>query len=116
MITQIVVVRAEGPNELCGSWTFKGPTAEDEANKKLRQISLTAPKGGGYDKCDVTVTLSSGEEFTTRHDVKLNDIDGTVYDHAERWLSYLVTSDKKIITPETKKEATALLAVLRATR
>ena len=118
MIVKVKVHRAEGPNDLCGTWEFSGHQAETLANIKLREISRTAPKGGGHDKCDVTITLDSGEEITSRHDVEFNNIDGTVRDHAEKFLSFYVESDKADMlerrNPGFREYARKFLQALRA--
>ena len=91
-ITKVTVQRAEGPNTSDFSLhTFEGETAEAAANSFLREIAQTAPKTGGYDKCDLTVTLVSGDTIGLRHDVKhtsLPDNDTDVRQHLRDFLFY----------------------------
>lgn len=67
-VKSIRLVRAEGPAEECdkpqtvSSWL--------EANRVLRQWSETAPREGGYDKCDFTITYEDGETYEGRYDLK----------------------------------------------
>ena len=66
-IKDIVIVRAEGPCELCGQKppvkTFK------EADAILKDSAQTAPETGGYDKHDFIVTFEDGEKYEGRIDV-----------------------------------------------
>lgn len=41
-----------------------------EANANLAHLSMFAPKGGAYNKCDFTITFEDGEEYTGRYDLK----------------------------------------------
>lgn len=115
MIVKVDVTRAEGPNDLLGSWAFEGQDCEAQANAKLEEISQTAPDSGGYDKCDVVVTLHNGETITCRHDVQRNNTDLSVREHAERFLRYYATAKENWIEqkrPEMKKECIRLLELL----
>lgn len=71
-IIQVEIVREEGPisDETKGKRTFSGDDAEPLANQFLRLISETAPKHGGYDKTEVTVTLVTGDVMKCRFDIK----------------------------------------------
>lgn len=62
-----MVNRGEGPCHECG----KPQTVKtfDEANDVLRSWARTAPKGGGYDKCDFVVTYDNGDTYSGRFDL-----------------------------------------------
>lgn len=61
-VKEIVLTRAEGPSHLCDRPTKAGSFAH--ANAILFQWATTAPKDGGYDKCDFTISYETedGEE------------------------------------------------------
>lgn len=69
----ILLNRAEGPTAECGEILLAarpGVSAWDRADAQLRAWSHTAPgKGGGYDKCDFTVTFADGETYKGRYDL-----------------------------------------------
>lgn len=69
----ILLNRAEGPRAECGEVLLtarRGVTAFERATAQLRAWSHTAPgKGGGYDKCDFTVTFADGEVYRGRYDL-----------------------------------------------
>lgn len=65
---KIEVHRGEGPQSECdGKWhafsTFR------EAEILLSKWAQTAPKKGGYDKCDFKVTYEDGETYDGRADI-----------------------------------------------
>ena len=64
-VRSVEIHRAEGPSHLCITRTA-GSFAE--ANRILRENAETAPKGGAYDKHDVTVTFEDGETYEARMD------------------------------------------------
>lgn len=69
----ILLNRAEGPTAECGEVLLtatRSASAWDRASAMLRAWSHTAPKkGGGYDKCDFTVTFADGETYKGRYDL-----------------------------------------------
>jgi hypothetical protein len=65
----ILLNRAEGPSRECGEKTFTGPDCWQQAHRQLRNWSYSAPKGGGYDKTDFTVTFADGNEYEGRFDL-----------------------------------------------
>lgn len=71
-VTKVKIRRAEGPRELCdGTFrVFEGEDAETQGNAYLREISQTAPRGGGYDKTDVRILFANGQKWDARFDVK----------------------------------------------
>jgi hypothetical protein len=94
-IIKIVVDRAEGPSALC----FKTEHATiAEANKRLRDISMTAPRSGGYDKTDVTVffdgtDINGDDGWNFRFDVKYitqPDNDTDIIKHVQDWINFLM--------------------------
>lgn len=105
-ITKVRVNRYEGRIDECGDVVFKGEDAEEMANEYLRKISLTAPKNAGYHKTGVAIVI----EIQSRHDVKFLDIDGTVREHALRWLRFCDTWPH--LTEEYKVEAKLLAELL----
>jgi hypothetical protein len=66
-VKSITITRAEGKIHECGipvtvtSWA--------EAQKVLFRWSMTAPRTGGYDKCDFEVTWANGETHKGRYDL-----------------------------------------------
>lgn len=71
-MAKVEIRRAEGPHELCDKTfrVFEGDEAEAQGNAYLREISQTAPKGGGYDKTDVRILFANGQKWQARFDVK----------------------------------------------
>lgn len=89
-VDRIELFRAEGPVHLCS----KKPTvcrggvrsgtgqsgsifekdwhcsAFIEAGSELLQWGFTAPKGGGYDKCDFTIFWTNGDSYEGRFDLQ----------------------------------------------
>lgn len=67
-VTQITVTRAEGPSNSCG----KPETAAtfDDANLILARWSNTAPRSGGYDKCDFVIVFADDSEYSGTYDLK----------------------------------------------
>jgi hypothetical protein len=133
-IQKVAIERAEGPSDhfTMKKVTFEGDSAEETANKWLLAISVTAPKTGGYDKTDVWVTLSNGQEFEFRFDVKhisQADSDTDIRAHVRCWFLYCcrpeeipyIASDlrrlefaRKATTPEEKEKAAKLIELLDA--
>lgn len=70
-IQKVVIERAEGltSHYTMVKVTYSGDNAEEWGNQWLREIAQTAPEHGGYDKTDVWVTLSNGQEYEFRFDV-----------------------------------------------
>jgi len=71
-ITKVEIRRAEGPHHLCDQTfrVFEGQEAEAQGNAYLREISQTAPRGGGYHKADARTTFANGQVWESRFDVK----------------------------------------------
>jgi hypothetical protein len=131
-IQKVVIQRAEGPSNdpIMRKATFKGDTAEEQGNDWLRQIARTAPKGDGYDKTDVWVTFSSGQEYQFRFDVQdtsLPDSDTDIRQHMRSRFLYLsrpeelrhIAADphrleyaQRNTAPEQKALAESMLALL----
>lgn len=59
-IAKVVVHRVEGPSNECVKKEFVGLGALTEAHRQMLRWSYSAPKDGGYDKCDFTVTFADG--------------------------------------------------------
>jgi hypothetical protein len=67
---QIKINRGEGPIHECGERVFTGTACWEMAELHLFVSSGTAPREGGYDKCDVEITWGDGAEvYTTRYDM-----------------------------------------------
>jgi hypothetical protein len=112
--------------------TFEGDNAEERGNAWLRDIARTAPAKGGYDKTDVSVTFSNGEEVEFRFDVQhtsLPDNDTNIRQHVRSWFLYLARPEelphiardprrlkyaREHTTPGQKAAGAALLALLDA--
>lgn len=71
-IKSIVVTRAEGPIDLCGTWEVK---TLQEANEILATSSLTVGPIG-YDKHDVIIEWEDGYKWESRIDVEGIENDG----------------------------------------
>lgn len=100
-IDYIEVTRAEGSHEddpnLGKTQRFK---SFEDAEKRLREISQTAPKGGAYDKTDVKVVWKNGDSYEGRWDVKHfsesnNDI--SVGQHIRETLEYNIGEGRKFL-------------------
>jgi hypothetical protein len=133
-IQKVVIERAEG---LTGHYTMKkleftGDTAETESNCWLHEIAKTAPKTGGYDKTDVSVTLSNGQEYSFRFDVmhtSLSDNDTSIRQHMRRWFLFIARPEalphiasnprrlhrvQTMFSPEQKEAAASALDLIDA--
>jgi hypothetical protein len=66
-IMTITIHRGEGPTEDC---TTTVHTSFESAEQRLVKSARTAPKGGGYDKHDVTLEWADGSKYGLRVDVK----------------------------------------------
>ena len=118
-IQKIVVDRAEGLIEECFQTEHK---TVDDANLRLIEISKTAPKNGGYDKTDVIIFFSDGDEWKARHDIQFGMIDETIENHWKRHFNYILkimpnTPEYWQIknNPNAKIEARAALNKMEAT-
>jgi hypothetical protein len=111
-IVKITVDRAEGLHSEC--FKTEHSTVED-ANKRLGDISMTAPRTGGYDKTDVEIFFSDGFSVKSRHDVKYLDTDGDVIGHAVRFISFVAFNQKATyLTEDVRKEAKDALQRINA--
>ena len=67
---EIVIERAEGPVAETGKpRTLTGPAVWEQADSILVKWGKTAPKNGGYDKCDFKVTWEDGQTYSGRYDL-----------------------------------------------
>jgi hypothetical protein len=66
-VKNIKMERAEGLTTEC--ITVETNTYK-QANITLRQWALTAPKNGGYNKCDVVVSFENNEKISFRFDME----------------------------------------------
>lgn len=67
----ITLARAEGPADDCGRPVTVATFAAADA--VLRAWATTAPKTGGYDKCDVRITWPAGGGYAFRYDLQHAD-------------------------------------------
>ena len=72
---KITLDRAEGLVSECGIEIAEGPKVWDAADEILFRWSKTAPKTGGYDKCDFKVEYADGETYEGRYDLKHHSIE-----------------------------------------
>lgn len=89
--TRIVIDRAEGPSNLCGSVTFDGDDCWERAGRWLSSQSDTYPRNGGYDKHDFKVVFADGYEYEGRLDCKHRDCDDADLDvraHVRDFISF----------------------------
>lgn len=131
-IQKVIIQRAEGliGHPTMRRETFTGDLSEGEGNRWLRWIAETAPATGGYDKTDVWVTLSNGQEYQFRFDVQhtsLPDNDTDIRQHVKQWFTYIATPEqipyiaadprrlayaRKEFTDEERESAASLLALM----
>jgi len=85
---KIIIDRAEGLAHECRktehvSWR--------EAEERISQIRRTAPKEGGYDKCDFQVIFADGDDYKGRYDAKHWSIadEGGLASHINSYLNFL---------------------------
>lgn len=83
-VTKIIIRRAEGPCTECRTVEAVGFT---EAEKILSSWSRTAPKGGGYDKCDFTIIYADGIEYKGRYDLTF-EREESLAGHMRNWLEW----------------------------
>lgn len=84
----ITITRAEGFVDECD----KPETATSwlAANAILRRWSETAPKTGGYDKCDFVIVFEDGEEYKGRYDLQHWTVETPdIAKHVRSTISYL---------------------------
>jgi hypothetical protein len=79
--TEIVFTRVEGEQSQLGTWRFTGERLWDEVEDLISKLRWTAPKTGGYDKCDVAITFAPDETgfqlvYRTRYDMQHYDESG----------------------------------------
>lgn len=107
--TKILFDRAEGPVGMCLARTFTGPTLWEDCETHVFRQRWTAPKEGGYDKCDVYVTFEAdetGDELTykTRYDMTHPDAGGyadSIQRHVRlEWMFYAFRSTPAHLTRE----------------
>lgn len=67
---KITLTRAEGYAAECVTVVLEGPELWTRANGTLHGWSYTAPKSGGYNKCDFKVEYADGETYEGRYDLK----------------------------------------------
>ena len=84
-VKEIVIIRAEGLSAECGK--KHTVTSFEDSERILSYMSRTAPQGGGYDKCDFTVTFEDGESYTGRYDLKYTR-DETIAEHMRSFLTW----------------------------
>lgn len=72
---KITLDRAEGLASECVVVVVEGRKVWDQADAVLLQWSKTAPKTGGYDKCDFKVEYADGETYEGRYDLKHHSIE-----------------------------------------
>jgi hypothetical protein len=111
--------------------TYSGDTAEAKGNAWLHEISKTAPRRGGYDRTDVWVTLSNGQEYEfcfDVHFVSLPNNDTNIRRHMRNWflclcrpeeLPHIAAKPKRLnyaatVNAEQKAMAESALALLDA--
>lgn len=109
MSLKITLIRAEGPTAECG--IFFDAASFFDADLKLKSWSWSAPKAGGYDKCDFwIVDAATGVNYEGRYDLKhwsveLPDLKAGVV----RYLEYVATEDTR--ASASLKEQAAALAI-----
>lgn len=78
-VKRISIQRVEGPTDECVSMTTADGATEKAlwlaADEALRMWARTAPKNGGYDKCDFQVEYMDGSTYKGRYDLKHIDLE-----------------------------------------
>lgn len=107
--TKVVFERAEGRVEECVARTFTGEKLWEELETYVFRQRWTAPRSGGYDKCDVLVTFEADETgdqltYKTRYDMTHPDAGGygdTIAKHIlTEWLFYSFRKTPRHLTRE----------------
>lgn len=82
--------RAEGRHDECVALTVDGDDVWSKANVVLLRWSHTAPKTGGYNKCDFKVTYSDGSAYDGRYDLKHNTVEWpSLEKHVRDFLTFM---------------------------
>lgn len=84
-VKEICISRGEGPSSECGKKHVV--SNYEEAEKVLSRMAHTAPKNGGYDKTDFTVTFADNETYTGRYDLKY-DREESLAEHMRGFLEW----------------------------
>ncbi len=101
----ITIDRAEGPNALCGKTTHM---TWADAEKRIVNICSTAPRSGGYDKCDFSVEFADGELYSGRYDAAHPDskaYEGTLSKHVRDHLEFYAGLRRPDHIPEADYDA-----------
>jgi hypothetical protein len=86
-VKEVKVTRAEGPTHECITRTV---ASLDEATSMLRRWSFSAPKNGGYDKCDFWITFADGEVYAGRFDMTYDlEGEGSLQEHVQSHLMFI---------------------------
>ena len=67
-VVKIELRRGEGASIDCGKWHTL--YSWEEADRLLKKWSITAPKDGGYDKCDFKISFDDDDKYQGRYDLK----------------------------------------------
>ena len=68
-VSKVIVHRAEGPSHECVTKEFTGTDALGDAQHQMMLWSYSAPKDGGYDKCDFWIHFADGYVYQGRYDL-----------------------------------------------
>ena len=90
-VKEITIIRAEGLSSECGKKHTAKSYAEAEAI--LTRMAHSAPKSGGYDKTDFTVTFEDGETYDGRYDLKYTR-DESLAEHMKSFLMWYAGETK----------------------
>jgi hypothetical protein len=91
-VVKVELDRAEGPCDECVKVEFAGADAMMKAQTQMIRWSHTAPKDGGYDKCDFTVTFDDGQTYKGRYDLVhsgRNDGGETIAEQVRNYIGFL---------------------------
>lgn len=105
-VRSITITRAEGPISECGK--PRRVTSWSQANSLLHKWSTSAPKNGGYDKCDFEVIFEDGETYNGRYDlVHWEKESPSLQGHVSSFVSYLAGRPPVWMKTERNKEILA---------
>jgi hypothetical protein len=91
-VVKVELDRAEGPVAECVKVELAGADAMMKAQVQMIRWSHTAPKDGGYDKCDFTVTFDDGQTYKGRYDLVRsgrNDGNETIAEQVRNYIGFL---------------------------
>jgi len=91
-VIKVIVHRAEGPSSECVAKEFVGVDALTDAQSQMFVWSRSAPKKGGYDKCDFWIHFADGRVYQGRYDLThtgWDDNDDSIRVHVWKFMKFI---------------------------